>query len=103
MGSKCLWQYLRRARSRVKHNISHRRRFICQICWMRKSLDGQLAKYLRKARGEMSYAQFAKKTGISHSMLQRLEFRERHITINKLETLMNKLKIKLSDIFPDEF
>jgi transcriptional regulator with XRE-family HTH domain len=70
---------------------------------MRKSLDLQLAKYLRKARGEMSYAKFAKKTGISHTMLHRLELRERHITLNKLETVMNKLKIKMSDIFPDEF
>ena len=70
---------------------------------MRKSLDGQLAKYLRKARGGMSYAQFAKKTGLSHTMLHRLELRERHITINKLESLLNKLKIKLGDIFPDEF
>ena len=51
----------------------------------------------------MSYAQFAKKTGISHTTLHRLEMRERHITLNKLETLLNKLKIKLGDIFPDEF
>lgn len=70
---------------------------------MRKSLDGQLAKFLRKTRGELSYAQFAKKTGISHTMLHRLELRERHITLNKLETLLGKLKIKLGDIFPDEF
>jgi transcriptional regulator with XRE-family HTH domain len=70
---------------------------------MRKSLDGQLAKFLRKQRGEMSYAQFAKKTGISHTMLHRLEMRERHITLNKLETILNRLKIKLADIFPDEY
>ena len=70
---------------------------------MRKDLDGQLAKYLRKTRGELSYAQFAKKTGISHTMLHRLELRERHITLNKLETVMTKLKIKLVDIFPEEF
>ena len=70
---------------------------------MQKSLDEQLAKYLRKTRGEMSYVQFAKKTGISHTMLYLLEMRERHITLNKLETVMRKLKIKLSDIFPDEF
>lgn len=70
---------------------------------MRKSLDGQLAKYLRKARGEMSYAQFAKKTGISHTMLHLLEKGERHITLNKLETVIGKLKIKLGDIFPEEF
>ena len=70
---------------------------------MRKSFDGQLAKFLRKARGEMSYAQFSKKTGISHMTLFRIEKGEHHLTLNKLETLLNKLKFKLSDIFPDEY
>lgn len=70
---------------------------------MRKSLDAQLAKFLRQKRGSLSYAKFAKITGVSHTMLHRLEFRERHLTLNKLETMMNKLKIKMSDIFPDEF
>jgi transcriptional regulator with XRE-family HTH domain len=70
---------------------------------MRKSLDVQLAKYLRKARGELSYFQFSKKTGLSHTTLHRLERGEHHLTLSKLETVMNKLKIRLSDIFPDEF
>jgi hypothetical protein len=77
--------------------------FCVHISGVRKSLDLQLAKYLRKARGEMSYAQFSKKTGISHTSLHRLERGEHHLTLNKLETVMNKLKIKMSDIFPDEF
>ena len=66
-------------------------------------MDVQLAKFLRKARGEMSYAQFSRKTGLSHTTLHRLERGEHHLTLNKLETLMDKLKIRLSDIFPDEF
>ena len=70
---------------------------------MRKSLDVQLARYLRKARGAMSYAQFSKKVGLSHTMLHFLEKGERHLTINKLESVMRKLRIKLSDIFPEEF
>jgi transcriptional regulator with XRE-family HTH domain len=70
---------------------------------MRKSLDEQLAQYLRKQRGNLSYAKFAQKTGLSHTMLHRLELKERHITLTKLETLKKKLKIKLSDIFPDEY
>ena len=70
---------------------------------MRKSLDVQLAKYLRKARGGLSYAQFSRKTGLSHTTLHRLERGEHHLTLNKLETLLNKLKIKLSDIYPDEY
>jgi hypothetical protein len=36
-------------------------------------------------------------------MHHRLEVRERHITLNKLETLMSRLKIKISDLFLDEF
>ena len=76
---------------------------ICDSFGVRKSLDVQLGKYLRKARGELSYAQFSKKTGVSHTTLHRLERGEHHLTINKLETVMNKLKIKLSDIFPDEY
>lgn len=66
-------------------------------------MDVQLAKYLRKARGELSYAQFSKKTGVSHTTLHRLERGEHHLTLSKLETVMNKLRIKLSDIFPDEY
>jgi len=76
---------------------------ICHSFGVRKSLDAQLAKYLRKERGELSYAQFSKKTGVSHTTLHRLERGEHHLTLSKLETVMNKLKIKLSDIFPDEY
>jgi len=70
---------------------------------MRKSFDKQLAQFLRQSRGELSYAQFAKKTGLSAMTLFRLEKGEHHLTLMKLETLLNKLKLKLSDIFPDEF
>jgi transcriptional regulator with XRE-family HTH domain len=70
---------------------------------VRTSLDVQLAKYLRKARGEMSYAQFSKRTGLSHMTLYRIERGEHHLTLNKLEIVMGKLKIRLSDIFLDEF
>ena len=76
---------------------------ISYILAVRKSLDSQLAQYLRKARGELSYAQFSKKTGISYTTLHRIERGEHHLTLYKLETLMGKLRIKLSDIFPDEF
>ena len=35
--------------------------------------------------------------------LFRIEKGEHHLTLNKLETLLNKLKIRLSDVFPEEF
>jgi transcriptional regulator with XRE-family HTH domain len=66
-------------------------------------MDLQLAKFLRKARGELSYAQFSKKTGVSHTTLHRLERGEHHLTLYKLETIMGKLKVRLKDVFPDEY
>jgi transcriptional regulator with XRE-family HTH domain len=70
---------------------------------VRKSFDAQLAKYLRKTRGELSYAKFSKMTGLAAMTLFRIEKGEHHLTLNKLETMVNRLKIKMSDIFPDEF
>lgn len=51
----------------------------------------------------MSFVQFSKKTGLSHMTLYRIERGEHHLTLNKLELVIGKLKIKLRDIFPDEF
>lgn len=71
---------------------------------MRKqSLDKQLAAFLRKQRGELSYAQFAKKTGLSHTTLHRIERGEHRLTLDKLQTVLEKLRIKLADVFPGEF
>jgi transcriptional regulator with XRE-family HTH domain len=69
----------------------------------KRNLDVQLARFLRQQRGEMSYVQFAKKIGVGHMTARRLESGEHHITLNKLETILDKLKVKLSDIFPAEF
>ncbi len=69
---------------------------------MRNGLDVQLAKFLRKARGELSYFDFGKKVGVSHTTLHRIERGEHHLTLNKLETVMRKLKVSLKDVFPDE-
>lgn len=46
---------------------------------------------------------FAKRVGLSHTTLHRLERGEHHLTLSKLETVLEKLKLRLSDIFPDEF
>jgi len=58
---------------------------------------------MRKARAGLSYAQFAKKVGVSHATLHRIERGEHHITLNKLETILGRLKIKLRDVFPEEY
>ena len=70
---------------------------------MRRDLDRQLAKFLRKERGELSYVSFSKKVGVSHQTLFRIEHGEHHLTLDKLETVLVKLKIRLKNIFPDEF
>jgi DNA-binding XRE family transcriptional regulator len=88
---------------RVKQFIAHTLWNVCHLSEVRQNLDVQLAKYLRKARGEFSYAEFGKRVGLSHTTLHRIERGEHHLTLNKLETVMAKLKIKLSDIFPDEY
>ena len=69
----------------------------------RSSFDKQLAKFLRKSRADLSYKKFAKLTGLSPMTVFRIEKGEHHLTLNKLETVCSKLKLKLSDIFPDEF
>jgi DNA-binding XRE family transcriptional regulator len=70
---------------------------------VQRNLDRQLAKFLRKERGNLSYAEFAKKTGLSHQTLFRIEHGEHHLTLDKLETVLVKLKIRLKDIFLNEF
>jgi transcriptional regulator with XRE-family HTH domain len=66
-------------------------------------LDRQLAKFLRKARGSLSYAEFSKRVGVSYTTLHRIERGEHHLTLNKLETILNRLKMRLKDVFPEEF
>ena len=67
----------------------------------RATLKKQLASYLRKERGDLTFAQFARKTGISNSSLQRLERGDQNLTIASLETLLQKLKVGIRDVFPD--
>ena len=70
---------------------------------MQRNLDREFARYLRRARGALSYADFAKKVGVSHTTLHRIERGEHHITLNKLETILGRLKVKLKDVFPEEY
>jgi transcriptional regulator with XRE-family HTH domain len=70
---------------------------------VRRNLDRQLASFLRKARGNLSYAAFSKRVGLSHTTLHRLERGEHHLTLNKLETILTRLKVRLKDIFPDGY
>jgi transcriptional regulator with XRE-family HTH domain len=70
---------------------------------VKRNLDREFARFMRKARGRLSYAEFAKRVGVSHTTLHRIERGEHHITLNKLETILGRLRIKLKDVFPDEY
>jgi transcriptional regulator with XRE-family HTH domain len=70
---------------------------------MRRNFDRQLASFLKKKRNGLSYAQFSKRVGVSYTTLHRIERGEHHLTLSKLETILNRLKLRLKDVFPDEF
>jgi transcriptional regulator with XRE-family HTH domain len=67
-----------------------------------RKLRTQLGTYLRKERGELTYAQFARRIGISKSTLQRLEQGEQNITVDTLEHLLSKLSAGMSKVFPED-
>ncbi len=66
-----------------------------------KLLAKQLAAFLRKRRGDLTFQQFSRKTGISDSTLHRLELAEQNITLNTLEQLSDRLKCPIAEIFHD--
>lgn len=69
---------------------------------MRRNLDKQLAIFLRKKRGNLSHAEFAKKANISHQTLFRIEHGKQHLTLHTLEKMLINLNLRLKDVFPDE-
>ena len=66
---------------------------------MRKSFDKQLGQFLRKQRGEMTFVQFSRKTGLPASTLFRLENAQQSITLGKLELVLKRLKCSTGDVF----
>jgi transcriptional regulator with XRE-family HTH domain len=62
-------------------------------------LDKKLAAFLKKQRGEMSFATFSKKTGFSPSMLFRLENCEQSITLGRLQQILDRLRCDLDEVF----
>ena len=66
---------------------------------VRRLLRKQLAEYLRRTRGKMTFVEFERRIGVSASSLQRLEMCQQNITIDTLEHLLARLKCRMSDIF----
>ena len=72
----------------------------CKIRSMaQKRLAKQLAAFLRKRRGDLTFQQFSRKTGISDSTLHRLELGEQNITLDTLEQLCDRLKCSIAELF----
>lgn len=69
---------------------------------MSSRFDQQLAEFLKKEQGEMSYTKFAKKLGISPSSLHRLRHGDQSATLNRLHQILARLKCTLRDVFPDD-
>lgn len=58
--------------------------------------------FLRKKRGDLSYAKFSKKIGLPPSTLHRLEMCQQSLTLSRLEQIMKRLRCSLTDIFRDQ-
>jgi DNA-binding Xre family transcriptional regulator len=67
--------------------------------YMAESLERQLASFLRKRRGDLSYAKFSRKIGLPSSTLHRLEMCEQSITLRRLQQITKRLKCSVRDIF----
>lgn len=66
---------------------------------MQSCLDKQFSQFLRKQRGEMTFAQFSRKTGLPVSTLYRLERGEQSVTLGKLDQVLKRLKCATADVF----
>jgi DNA-binding Xre family transcriptional regulator len=63
------------------------------------ALDKKLAAFLKRQRGEMTFAAFSRKTGLPASTLHRLENADQSITLGRLNQIMDRLKCGLGDVF----
>ena len=61
-------------------------------------LEENIARNLKKLRGDMSQVQFSKKVGIAQSTLNRIENLEASPTIHLLEKVARKLKVRVEDL-----
>jgi transcriptional regulator with XRE-family HTH domain len=62
-------------------------------------LDKQLGDFLRKRRGDLTYAAFGRKVGLPPSTLHRLENGTQSITLKKLAVVLKRLKSSARDVF----
>jgi hypothetical protein len=73
----------------ARGNIPQKECRFVQHSDMRPSLDKELALFLRKKRGDLPFAVFAKKLGITPSSLFRLENCQQSLTLKTLQQILN--------------
>jgi len=61
--------------------------------------DRLLSEYLRKKRGDQTVRAFARKIGLTHGTLHRIENLQQSLTIGKLGQIMEKLNCSWEEIF----
>jgi transcriptional regulator with XRE-family HTH domain len=61
--------------------------------------DRLLSEYLRKKRGDQTVRAFARKIGLTHGTLHRIENLQQSLTLGKLGQIMEKLGCSWEEIF----
>ena len=61
--------------------------------------DRLLSEYLRKTRGDQTVRAFARKIGLTHGTLHRIENLQQSLTVGKLGHIMEKLNCSWEEIF----
>jgi transcriptional regulator with XRE-family HTH domain len=61
--------------------------------------DRLLSEYLRKTRGDQTVRAFARRIGLTHGTLHRIENLQQSLTVGKLGQIMEKLGCSWEEIF----
>lgn len=61
--------------------------------------DQRLSEYLRRKRGDQTVRAFARKIGLTHGTLHRIENLQQSLTVGKLGTVMDKLGCTWEEVF----
>ncbi|MGI8436949.1 MAG: helix-turn-helix domain-containing protein [Chthoniobacterales bacterium] len=86
-------------RAKVKQFIPHTEWIFSHARSVAGPLDKRFAAFLRNARGQRTFAEFARKLGLPPSTLHRLESGEQSATLGKVDQIMKRLRCSLADIF----
>jgi len=77
--------------------ISLRARLICIMADLAKNL----ARTLKKLRGEQTQREFAKKLGVSQPHLNRIEQAKENITLKTVQKMCDRLRFSIGRLFDD--